>query len=455
MPARLSLRLLLPAAAAAATLSALLPSAAAAGAFPESVVSEGFLPPAAEEQAAEEKSFSIADSRTSSAAVVPAEEAPLPLPSDTTASAAATAGEEAELEQLGEKEVQEPVPPPEVDLARRFVASADQLMSKMYALAKSHTSKQPKGTRTALLGAAGMLIFFLLHSIAQYAKGASVGQDVLFHSSTGRTTASGVGMIVSATLLIAGALEALIAYNAPKNGALAANVFPARGRKQAAIGRMMLIVTAVAITIGWVLGFPNFFMEAATLGFLSGSTLVVLGFTLLLREFQKGVNMMRQLYAPHAKDLKALSEDAQIDASLLLQLADHFLTKGLPEPVPVEQLEGAADGDQQQTDGLPADAAFQSPAELLNALVGQLDMEGNGGENPLAGALANAFRELENNPKLLEQMSGLEQDLLKALQKGGLPSPAAAAEAAAEAETAAPVSPEEDAAEPLDAEADE
>ncbi|KAL8441374.1 hypothetical protein Emag_007230 [Eimeria magna] len=446
MPTRLSLRFLLPAAAAAAAaLTVLLPSVDGASSFEEPVVSESFTAPVDEQHVSEEGSFALGDVRPPSSAVLPEDEATLPLLPDNPAATGAAEGEDVALEQLEERGV---VPGEEQDMARKFVASADQMMSRLYGLAKAHADKQPRGTKTALLGAAGMIVFFLMHALTQFVSRAPISEDVLFNSDTGRTTAMGAGLIVSATLLIAGALEALIAYNAPKNAALLPAVFPSRGRKQAAIGRVLLLSTAVAITLGWVLGFPKLFMEVATTGFLAGTTLIVLGFTLLLREFQHGVSVMRQLYAPQAKDVKALNEEARIDASLLLQLADHFITKGMPEPVPLDELGHGGDEQQQHpTPDAVLEAVPHSTEELINNILGQFDPRTNGEDvdKALGGALAAAFKQIEENPKLLEQLGGLEHSILNALQKEGLDLPAAAAD---DDDAAAPLPANEDADQP-------
>ncbi|KAL8272723.1 hypothetical protein Esti_003359 [Eimeria stiedai] len=455
MPASLPLRLLLPAAAAAAAaLGSPLPLPAAADAPLEPVASEVFSSANGSLVSSDEE---VGGERAPSPVALPDAEASLPL--GEAAAAAAAAEELADLEdavpgqqqQPYEKGVQGAAPGVE-GVARKLVASAQHMMDRIYSVARGQRG-QPKGTRTALLGALGMLLFLGLHMLVQYVNEAPLDKELLFNSATGRATASGTGLIVSATLFVAGALEALAAYVAPKNAVAPPSMFPARGRKQASIGRLMILATAVAITLGWVLGFPMLFMEVATTGFLVGSTLVILGFTFLLREFQRGVEMMRQLYAPHAGDVKALSEEARLDAKLIIQLADHFITRGLPEPVPVDQLMSSTEEAQQQLDDGDAPAAPARRAEELLSSLAQhphRQRKRRSVEDAVARGLIPVLEELERNPQLVEQLQAFGRDLGHQLLEGDLESafaapadaapaaPADAAPADADAADAAP-----------------
>lgn len=269
-----------------------------------------------------------------------------PIPQEVAAAKTHTAGKEVflatEAKELGAEEKQAadllageasiPLPRNEdvvgiEDAADQSEVKVEELAEKVFALADAEPMNRRRGTRTALIGIAGLALFLAFHALAQTVRRAPFSQDVFFKHNSGRVTFSGAGSIVSLALIAAGLAEAIVSPGPVKNrSAVSGFSFPARGATQAEVGRKMLLVSAALIAFGWVIGAPQFIMIAGTTGFFIGAALRVLGLCLLFSGLKRGLLLTEKLYA---SGLKGRKED--VDLALLMQLLDKAIEsdKGL------------------------------------------------------------------------------------------------------------------------------
>lgn len=307
----------------------------------------------------------------------------------------------------------------------------EDFAAKVLALADALPTKERRGTRTALLGLAGVMLFFALHLIAQYARYAKIDQDMLFRHDSGKLTFTGAGLIISFTLFAAGLAESLPESSKIRN---AGSKFPtlARGAKRTLVGKRMLLMSALAIALAWVIGAPQFLMEAATIGFLAGGTLSALGLTLLFSDLKRAVDLAKKLHAFGIKNASPMGEDFEMDPSFLLQLVDYFTRdhKGLESFLADNEMPfaeaflsaaaqpGSREGGKQFTiDTEHANALFDADAfaEVIQHLQEfQRQQKGAARENSqrnFVNSLMEAVKALEEHPQILQQASQLLQQL--------------------------------------------
>lgn len=318
------------------------------------------------------------------------------------------------------------------DTADPSAVKAEEFATKILSLADAFPRRTRSGTRTALLGLAGIMMFFALHVIAQYVSYRSVDQDVVFKHDTGRLTFTGAGLVISFVLFAAGLAEAVIV---PELVLDHSGEFPssARGAKRASIGKRLALVSAIAIAFGWVIGVPQFVMGAATIGFLAGGTLNALGLTLLFSELKKRVDLAKKLLASDIRDELDVAEDAGMDPVIRNPLAEYFLgrqkgmkaflaDKGLPFAeglLPTAaQAETGDEGKHFDVDAKQNGAL--SDTDTLGALVQQLQKleqqqqkgaTGDGSHRSLLNALIKAAQDFKKHPEILQQASELLQQL--------------------------------------------
>lgn len=239
---------------------------------------------------------------------------------------------------------------------------AEKLAAKVFAFVDAYSTIKRKGTRTALIGLAGLTLFLALHALTQYVRYQPMNRDVLFNRKTGKVTFTGAGMIMSFAFFAAGVAEAISAARTMKKGNIvSSSPFPRRGAKRAIVGGQLATMSAVGIALGWILGAPAFLMMMQTTLFLIGITLRALGVTSLYFDLVEAFDLMDEINAFGSDDSSAMGEYAEMDPALLRQLMDH----SLGSEKSVEDFLGTQAGSEKKNKQLKTNA--KQAAALLNA----------------------------------------------------------------------------------------